>query len=99
MVLEGVSVKPANMDEALPIGNVTLSGIIEDNGGYRVETTTTSPFSTTSEGVTFDLSAIVVKGWRIPAEDSTDPLAALSLYDSAELASASSRWPTRPYSR
>jgi len=89
MVIQGASVKPANMDEALPIGDVTLSGIVEENGGYRVETTTTSPFSTTSEGVTFDLSAIVVKGWRISAQDSSDPLAALSLYDSAELASAS----------
>lgn len=88
IVLEGVSVKPANMDEALPIGNVTLSGIVEDNGGYRVETTTTSPFSTTSEGVTFDLSAIVIKGWSIPAQDSSDPQAALSLWESAELASA-----------
>ena len=89
MVMEGVSVKAANMDDALPIGNVTLSGVIEENGGYRVETTTTSPISTTSEGVTFDLSEIVVKGWRIPAENSTDPLAAISLYEGVEMASAS----------
>ena len=89
MVLEGVTVKAANMDEALPIGNVTLSGIVEQNGGYRVETTTTSPISTTSEGVTFDMSPIVIRGWTIPAENSTDPLAALSLYESAEMASAS----------
>ena len=30
-----------------------------------------------------------MKGWRIPAENSTDPLAALSLYESVEMASAS----------
>jgi hypothetical protein len=89
MVLEAVTVKAANMDEKLAIGNVTLSGIVEQNGGYRVETTTTSPISTTSEGMTFDLSEIVVKGWAIPAENSTDPLAALSLYEGVEMASAS----------
>jgi hypothetical protein len=89
MVLEGVTVKAANMDDALAIGNVTLSGIVEQNGGYRVETTTTSPISTTSEGMTFDLSEIVIRGWTIPAENSSDPLAALSLYEGFEMASAS----------
>ena len=54
MVLEGVTVKAANMDDRLAIGNVTLSGIVEQNGGYRVQTTTTSPISSTSEGITFD---------------------------------------------
>jgi hypothetical protein len=53
-----------------------------------VETTTTSPISTTSEGLTFDLSPLIIRGWSIPAESSTDPLATLSLWDSAELASA-----------
>jgi hypothetical protein len=89
MVLEGVTVKAANMDDALAIGNVTLSGIVEQSGGYRVETTTTSPISTTSEEITFDLSEIVVKGWTIPAENSTDPFTALSLYEGVEMASAS----------
>ena len=88
MVIEGLSVKAANMDDTLPIGNVTLSGIVEDSGGYRVDTTTTSPISTTSEGLTFDLSPIIIRGWSIPAENSADPLATLSLWDSAELASA-----------
>jgi hypothetical protein len=89
MVLEGVTVKAANMGDALPVGNVTLSGIVEENGGYRVATTTTSPISTTSEGITFDLSEMVIKGWTIPAENSTDPLATLSLYEGVEMASAS----------
>jgi hypothetical protein len=87
MVLEGVTVKAANMDDALAIGNVTLSGIVEQNGGYRVETTTTSPISTTSEGVTFDMSPLLITGWNIPAENPADPLATLSLWDSAEIAS------------
>ena len=50
MVIEGRDREAAGETDALPIGNVTLSGVIEENGGYRVETTTTSPISTTSEG-------------------------------------------------
>lgn len=89
MVLEGVTVKTANMDEALAIGNVTLSGIVEHDGGYKVETTTTSPVSTTSEGVTFDMSPVLIKGWNIPAEAPADPVNTLAVWDSAEIASIS----------
>ena len=87
MVMEGVTVKAANMDDRLAIGNVTLSGIVEQDGGYRVETTTTSPISATSEGVTFDMSPMLIRGWNIPAENPADPLDTLSLWDSAEIAS------------
>jgi hypothetical protein len=89
MVIEGLTVKPAGETDAFPIGNVTLSGVTEENGGYRVDTTTTAPISSTTEGVTVELSEIIVKGLKIPVEDSDDPLAAISFYDSAEMASAS----------
>jgi hypothetical protein len=89
MVIEGLTVKQAGETDAFPIGNVTLSGVTEENGGYRVDTTTTAPFSSTTEGVTVELSEIIVKGLKIPVEDSDDPLTAISFYDSAEMASAS----------
>lgn len=87
MVIEGLTVKAAGETNAFPLGNVTLTGITEENGGYRVATTTTAPINSTSEGITFELSEIVVTGLRIPAEDSDDPLAALSFYESASMAS------------
>jgi hypothetical protein len=89
MVIEGLTVKQAGETDAFPIGNVTLSGVTGENGGYRVDTTTTAPFSSTTEGVTVELSEIIVKGLKIPVEDSDDPLTAISFYDSAEMASAS----------
>jgi hypothetical protein len=88
MVIEGLTLKAAGETNAFPLGNVTLSGVTEEGGGFRVETTTTAPINSTSEGVTVALSEIVVKGLRIPAEDSDDPLAALSFYENAEMASA-----------
>ncbi|MEW9808729.1 hypothetical protein ABUE31_22290 [Mesorhizobium sp. ZMM04-5] len=87
MVLQGVSVKATSDDDAVMLGDVTLSNVVEENGGYTVGTTTTSPLSVTSEGFTFDMSPIVIKGWKIPSEDATDPLATLSLYERADVAS------------
>ncbi len=89
LVLEGVSVKPTAEAEALPIGDVTLAGVTEEAGGYTVGTLTTTPFSKTEDGMTLDMSAFVIKGMTIPAAGETNPMAAIMLYDSAELASMS----------
>jgi hypothetical protein len=88
MVIEGLTVKPAGETDAFPLGNLTLSDISEENGGFRIGTTATAPISSTAEGVTVELSEIVMKGLKIPAENSDDPLAAISFYESVEMASA-----------
>lgn len=87
MVIEGVSVKPVGEATALPIGNVTLTGVTQADGGLHVETLTTSPFSKAEDGVALDLSPIVIKGMNIPSEGNTDPVASIMIYDSFELAS------------
>lgn len=87
MVLEGVSIKPAGEANALPIGNVTLTGITEDAGAYKVETLTTQPFSKTQDGIALDISSMVISGVNIPAAGNTDVLTSLLVYDSLELAS------------
>lgn len=89
MVIEGLTVKPAGETNAFPLGTVTFSGISEENGGYRIETASTAPISSTSEGLTVELSEIIIKGLKLPAENSNDPLSAITFYDSAELATAS----------
>ena len=89
LVLQAVTVKPTSEDEALEIGDVTLAGVSEEDGGYHIETMTTSPFTKTEDGMTFAISEFVVSGMNIPAENNTDPLASLMLYESAELASLS----------
>lgn len=86
MVMEGVTVKPAAEKDALPIGNVTLEGVSEDNGGYAIETVSTQAFSRTEDGVSLDVSPFMMHGLSIPAEGSTDPLASILMYKSAELA-------------
>jgi hypothetical protein len=87
MVLEGVSVKPVGEADPLPIGNITLTGVSEEAGAYRIETLTTEPFSKTKDGIALEVSSLVVNGMNIPAPGNTDVLAGLMLYESLELAS------------
>ena len=85
MVLEGVTVKPVAEKEPLPIGKVTLEGVSEENGGYVIETVSTEAFSKTEDGITLDISPLMIHEMTIPAEGSTDPLASLMMYKSAEI--------------
>jgi hypothetical protein len=89
MVLEGVSLKPVAEKEALPIGNVTLEGVTEANGGYTVETVSTTQFSKTEDGITLDISPLILHNVSLAAEGAADPFAGLMMYNSAEIANVS----------
>jgi hypothetical protein len=89
MVMEGVTVKPTSEKEALPIGNVRLEGVNEQDGGFAIASVSTEAFSRTEDGATLEVSPFVMRDLTIPAEGSTDPLASLLMYKSAELASMS----------
>lgn len=89
MVLEGVTVKPPAEKEGLAIGNITLQGISDANGGYLVETVSTEPFSKSEDGATVDVSPFIIHDMTLAAEGSTDPLASMMIYQSAELANLS----------
>lgn len=89
MTLEGVTVKQPGETDALPIGNLTLSDVTEKDGGFRVGTLTTAPFSMADQGFALDVSPFVFGGLSLPAEASTDPMAGLMMYESAALDSLS----------
>lgn len=89
MVLEGVSVKAAGEKDAFPIGDVTLEGVQDANGGYTIDTVSTQPFSHDEDGVTLEASPFIMHDLTLPAEGSTDPMGSLMLYKSAEMASMS----------
>jgi len=85
MVLQGVSIKPAAEKEALPIGDVKLEGVSDANGGFDIATVSTSAFERTKDGVTLDLSPVVIHDMSIPAEGANGPLGPLMMYKSAEM--------------
>jgi hypothetical protein len=95
MVLENVTIIPLGGSDALEIGDVTLIGIAEADGGYRVERLETAPFSSVEDGVTLDVDAVVISGMTIPGADAADPLAGIMLYETAELASVAVKFGDR----
>ena len=91
LALEGVSFAPAGQAEPVALGRITFDGITEQDGGYRIETITTEPYSTTEEGMTFDISAATFTGLTLPPEGETDPVAAMAMYEGMEIASISAK--------
>ncbi|MEW6633985.1 MAG: hypothetical protein AB1440_24190 [Pseudomonadota bacterium] len=85
LVLQGVSIKPAAEKEALPIGDVKLEGVSDADGGFDIATVSTSAFERTKDGVTLDLSPVVIHDMNIPAEGANGPLGPLMMYKSAEM--------------
>ncbi|TIP29743.1 MAG: hypothetical protein E5X67_05705 [Mesorhizobium sp.] len=85
MVLQGVALKPAAEKEALKIGDIKLEGVTEANGGYAIETVSTSPFQHSENGVTLDLSPFIIHDMTVPADGATGPLGSMMMYESAEL--------------
>lgn len=85
IVLEGATITVAGEDKAFPIGKLTLSGVEDDNGGYKITTISTEPYSVTQDGATVDISQLTFGNVKLPAEGSTDPLASLLMYETAAL--------------
>lgn len=91
MVLADTVFAVTGVPTKTPLGNVTLSDITEDDGAYTIGKVTLPDYSMTEEGATVDVKGISLTGLRLPAEGDTDPIAALMLYDTADLESLTVR--------
>ena len=89
VVLEGVKLGMGTTPEKADLGNVTLDNITEANGGYKIGTLSLPDYSKTEEGMTVDAAGISISGLQLAAAGSTDPLASMMLYDTADLATFS----------
>jgi hypothetical protein len=89
IVLEGATVKVANAPAPVPIGNVTLDEVTEVNGGYRIGKVTLPSYALSDQGMDIDISGAELTGLSLPPEGSTDPLASMMMYETADLATIS----------
>ena len=87
MVLEGVTFGIPGEAERFSIGSLTLEGVSEAGGSYKIETITTEPYHHSDDKSSVDISPLVLSGVVLPPEGATDPLASMVMYQSAELAS------------
>ncbi len=85
--LEGVKLTFTGNPKPLELGKLNFAGVTEENGGYRVATISTDAYNTTQDGATIELSPVKLNGVKLPPAGSTDPVANLLFYESAELAS------------
>ncbi len=87
--LEGVKLTLAGNPTPVELGKLSFEGVTEDSGGYRIETASTEALNKTEDGATIEISPFKLTGLKLAAAGSTDPVANLMIYESAELASVS----------
>jgi hypothetical protein len=87
VTLEGVTISVAGTPEKINIGNLTLEGVEEDDGGYTIGSAKFPEYSVNQDGVSFEMKGTAINGLVLPAEGSTDPLAGMLFYDTADVAS------------
>ncbi|AJC78734.1 hypothetical protein IE4803_CH01500 [Rhizobium etli bv. phaseoli str. IE4803] len=83
VTLRNVAVKPTG-GESLPIGEVTLSGVEEDEeGGYYIEEAAFPDINKTGDGVTVTAQELTLGGISVPATPGGDTLDTMMLYETA----------------
>ncbi|MEB3047326.1 hypothetical protein [Rhizobium mulingense] len=83
VTLKNVKVKPTG-GESLPIGEVTLSGVEEDeDGGYYIEEAAFPDINKTGDGVTVTAQELTLGGISVPATPGGDTLDGMMLYETA----------------
>jgi hypothetical protein len=88
IVLSGVTVGGAGKpdDQKGHLGDVTLDNVTEENGGYKIGTVSFQDFTSPEEdGMTVALAGASISGLTLPAENATDAMSAMMMYESAKL--------------
>lgn len=82
--LQGVTfAATATKEQVIPVGDVTLEGVEEDNGGYTIDKMSFDNIKYAHENVAIDVSDIYVSGVVVPADTTTDKLDSMLFYDEA----------------
>ncbi|MGO4353998.1 hypothetical protein AB4Z25_18990 [Rhizobium sp. RAF36] len=83
VTLKNAGFKPA-AGEALKIGDITLTGVEEDeDGGYYIEEATFPDINITEDGATVSASDMKLGGISIPADATGDGIDSMLLYETA----------------
>ncbi len=83
VTLRGATYKPVETDPAITLGDITLEGVEEDNGGYFIETVAFPDVTATEDKTTVTISDISMSGVTVPATTTGDSLDSVLLYEEA----------------
>lgn len=85
-VVIGSGIDPA---QQFPIGNVTLEGVEEDNGGYTIEKMSFENVNYAKEKVAITIDDLYMTGVVVPADATANTVDAMLFYDEAHTGPAS----------
>ncbi len=72
-----------NKEQVFPIGDVTLEGVEENNGGYTIDKMSFQNIDYKHENLAVDISDVYMSGVIVPADATTGNVDALLFYDEA----------------
>lgn len=85
VVLDGVTYGAAGIDDAIKLGRLTMDGVTDANGGYKVATMTLDGGSFTEDGMSFQMSPAILTGVTIPAAGATGYIGEALTYESGKV--------------
>lgn len=85
VVIEGANIKVNGKPEPINIGNITLDGVTEADGGYKVGKASLPDYNISEAGMTFTMTGTALTNLQIPAEGSTNALANMLFYETADV--------------
>ena len=83
VILRGTTYKPVETEPAIEIGDITLEGVEEDNGGYLIESIAFPDVTATEDKTTVSISDLTMSGITVPATATGDSLDSIFLYEEA----------------
>lgn len=89
VTLKGATLKAAGLDDAIPLGDITLDGVEENNGGYTIEEIDFADVDFDKDGASISATDLKLNGVEIPADPTKGDLASLLYYKSAHAGAVS----------
>lgn len=86
VTLEGVTVGAAGETERVPLGELVLEGVSEEDDGFRVGSLGLESYTYADDESEALVEGVTITGLVVPGEGaSADPLAGITMYESAEV--------------
>lgn len=85
VTLKGVTFSVTTVPDAqkIPLGDVTLEGVEEDNGGYYIDTAKFTDVDYKQDNIAFTVTGMYLSGVSVPADTTTGDINSLFFYEEA----------------
>ncbi|NTF41541.1 hypothetical protein [Rhizobium rhizogenes] len=89
VTLKGATLKAAGLDNSIPLGDITLDGVEESNGGYTIDEIDFADVDFDKDGAAISATDLKLTGVEIPADATKGDLTSLLYYKSAHAGAVS----------